>query len=167
MIQLTPSQADAEFYRLVHTLLQARGSREGTERRAHERTPVWAKQRIAPIWGDKLPTRDQFQEVVCLDISVSGFAFLNQKPPDFRFVVADFGIPPHGVYVLAEVVHYRPVLLWDCGAIEPLSENVSRAGLEKQSSDWDQGNNFLRPEPMFQVGCRFIRRIEPTELPSG
>jgi hypothetical protein len=165
MIHLTPSQADAEFYRLVHTLLQARANKEGVERRAHGRTPMWARQRIAPIWGERIPAKEDFEEVICLDLSGSGFGFLHPEPPRYRFLVAEFGLPPHGVYVMAEVIHYRPVLLWSCGAIEPLPEGMSYTKAERRFRDRDPRDELSDPCLMVQIGCRFVRRIDPTELP--
>ncbi|MCS7238381.1 MAG: hypothetical protein NZ899_08930 [Thermoguttaceae bacterium] len=160
-VHLTPSQADAEFYRLVHDLLEARKCPVTFERRSEERIPLWTRYRVAPVLGPTFPRPEGFAEATCLDINRCGFAFLWPTLPDFKEVIAELGTRSEPIYVLAEVIYSQPVYFWECGLVEP-------------SGGSDQGNQISRPtenqgshggpQKLFKVGCRFIRRVERGEL---
>ncbi len=167
MIYLTPAQADAEFYRLVHSLLQSRGNLDGQDRRVHERNQVWSRQRVAPVRGSAFPHPAQFEEVLCVDISKGGLSFLTSKQLRSRHLVVELGVPPHALYVLAQVVFQRPVLYWSCGTLEPLPpEGAFSQGVPDPSEAlWDDDSE--KPEVKVQVGCRFIRKVDPSELNSS
>lgn len=166
MIYLTPSQADAEFYRLVHDLLEARSHHLGPERRAEQRIPVWTKHRIAPLEGPGVPSGDQFEEVICLDIQRSGFSFLRSEPPHFRKLVAEFGTPTEPLYLVAEVVHFRPVLFSEGGFIEPLVDEMAEEAPWLSRGDFPRGlhGGPERRVRMFHIGCRFVGRLAQEEI---
>ncbi len=168
MIHLTPSQADAEFYRLVHDLLETRKAYTGSERRAEPRVAMWTKHRIAPLEGAGITAVSEFEEVICLDIHRGGFSFLREKPPTFRRLVAEFGTPSEPLYVVAEVVYFRPVLCWEGNLVEPPEiRPVQKLTPPSNESSEDTANQFSPPAPgekMFHVGCKFLRRLSRAEL---
>lgn len=158
-IHLTPSQADAEFYRLVHDLLEARKAQMAAERRSEERIPVWIKHRVAPVTGPAFPRPEAFVEAMCLDINRSGFAFLWPSAPDFKEAIAELGTCSEPIYVLAEVIHWQPVYLWECGLVSAAAEGHQVAPAEAAGINSSDG-----PTRLFKIGCRFVRRLEPGEL---
>lgn len=132
------NQYDIDFYNLVHTLkLEASSAEKSTaERRRRNRKPYPAAQRISPIHGseDGVRSPSPFFSVPCCDLNEGGFSFLLPYPPDFRELVVALGQAPEEIIMLAAVAHWRQV--------------VPRRA--------EHGNR-----PMFQVGCRFVRRLVP------
>lgn len=144
---LLPNQHDIELYNLVHELLNQEKSSEGaSERRRRSRRPFAAKHRIAPFRGGEMPGRDQFFTVRCRDLNEGGFAFLLPQRPDFRELVVAFGSGADQIQMLAAVAHCREVLVWASGRVERVPRDWSPAA--------------PAAERMFQVGCRFVRRLE-------
>jgi len=131
-----PSQYDIEFYNLVHTLRAAANSPTGKgERRRRNRKPFSVTQWISPLRGDCDPGKPRsFFSVPCCDLNEGGFSFLLPSPPDFREVVVALGQPPEEILMIAAVAHWRQV---------------------------DERPGKRRTQPMFQVGCRFLRRLRP------
>jgi len=83
-----------------------RGTQIDRRRAARHHYPC--EQKIAPIVGRRLPSRDAFRAVRCHDISPSGFSFLTRKPPGYRKLVAALGIPEAPIHVVAQVIHISP-----------------------------------------------------------
>jgi len=67
-----------------------------------DRRPFVYVQRIAP-YASTLPDRASFREVMCRDISTSGFSFLSKLPPEFKQLVVELGVPPNAMYVIGRV----------------------------------------------------------------
>ncbi len=56
---------------------------------------------------NKLPHRAAFEEVLCHDISASGFSFFARQPPASDILVVAFGTRATYTYLKAHVVHCR------------------------------------------------------------
>jgi len=80
-----------------------------SDRRKRLRRSYPYVQRIAPMYQDRLPRRDQFEEMRCRDISASGFSFLSPTEPDYDYIVVALGVAPLFTYLAAEVRHSTPV----------------------------------------------------------
>lgn len=66
-------------------------------------------QMIAPMFGGRLPSNEEFFEVECSNISTGGMAFFADSPPDFEVLVARLGRPPSVRQLRARVVNVIPV----------------------------------------------------------
>ncbi|MDY0166830.1 MAG: PAS domain-containing protein [Thermoguttaceae bacterium] len=77
---------------------------KGHEMRSSPRRTYQYRQLIAPLTGDRLPSRNHFFEVVCEDISAGGISFYLDTPPDFKRVVVGLGQPPQLSFFIAEIV---------------------------------------------------------------
>ncbi len=62
------------------------------------------RQRIAPMDGEQLPLRSSFEEVLCHDISISGFSFYYPRRPEFTYLTVALGQPPRLKQMKATVV---------------------------------------------------------------
>jgi len=61
-------------------------------------------QRVAPMFGGRVPSRKKLFEVECKDISAGGVAFFLDRPPDFDTLVVALGRPPGESFFTARVV---------------------------------------------------------------
>jgi hypothetical protein len=77
----------------------------GDDRRAALRRGFPHKQFVAPYHGGCLPSRVSFREVMCRDISATGFSFLSSQIPDFEALVVALGVAPNLTYMTARVVN--------------------------------------------------------------
>jgi hypothetical protein len=123
--------ADADFYTLVHQLVEsekslARKGQSVTERRAANRQPFDCTQLLAPFRGDRLPSQAEFRPVVCQDLSAGGFAFLSPDRIDFDELIVALGQVPFRFF-----------------AARVQNESCVRA----------------RGRQAYRVGCRFTGRI--------
>ncbi len=144
------SEIDANFYRLIHQMLDV--SRAGAQdRRCEKRRPFLSAQRVASWDGTRFPDAEQFIPVECRDLTRSGFSFLFPGEPRFATLVVEFGVPPHALYVAAHVVRTVPVVRFPSGQVKPLSSLDVNA--EKVGQNGEQG------VPLYLVGCRFTRRL--------
>ena len=75
---------------------------ESQNQRRSLRRPFACKQRIAP-YASPLPDPSTFREVMCRDISTSGFSFLSTTDPEFTELIIELGVPPNSIYVVARV----------------------------------------------------------------
>jgi hypothetical protein len=148
-----PNQYDIDLYNLVHEMLVQVpvGGRGQPERRRRSRKPFTVVQSIAPVRGQVLPPPDQFHPVRCQDLNEGGFSFLLPRRPDFRDLVVRLGNEPDQIPMLASVAHCREVFVWPSGMIAPVADDPCRGGMQPRRSQ--------RPTRMFQVGCRFVRRL--------
>jgi PAS domain S-box-containing protein len=76
----------------------------GAERRRSFRRAYRYRQAIAPMTDGVVPTRWEFFEVDCWDISLGGIAFFLDRPPDFQTLVVSLGRPPALNHFTAQVV---------------------------------------------------------------
>ncbi len=76
----------------------------GAEKRSSPRRDFRYFQRIAPVVDGHIPDNDEFIKVVCLDISVGGFSFVADQPPDYDELVISLGSPPNDRKVIAKIV---------------------------------------------------------------
>lgn len=101
--------SDANFFALVHHVLeQHRDTRD--EKREHNRFAFSALQFVAPYRDGRLPRREDFQHVVCHDISPAGFSYVSAKPPECEFLIAALGAAPF-LFLSARVAHERPLVV--------------------------------------------------------
>ena len=77
----------------------------GDDRRAAMRRGFPHKQFVAPYHGGCLPSRVSFREVMCRDISATGFSFLSSQIPDFESLVVALGVAPNLTYMTARVIN--------------------------------------------------------------
>ena len=144
------SQVDASFYRLIHELAVSAAEETRQEQSAHPRESFDTIQRIAPGHAHRVPPPSAFREVRCHDLTQSGFSFLLPERPTFDSLVAAFGRPPREIFVAAEVLRCRDVLLYPTGRIEHVVEpGEPRSGTR-------QGETGVC---MVLVSCRFTRRL--------
>ncbi|MEJ5342644.1 MAG: hypothetical protein WHT09_13860 [Thermogutta sp.] len=148
------AQSDAGFYELVNRILMRSDARSLQERRIRPRMEFDTEQRIAP-WVDKSPSEGDFITVRCFDLNKGGIAFFLDEPPPFRKLVVELKCPQKRIYVLAEVAHYAPVLLYPNGDI--VLQEAEDVFEEEDLPDLGQ------PVPKILVGCRFLSRWTPCE----
>jgi len=99
-------------------------------RRLTIRTEFPYFQLIGPIHNGQLPHADEYREVLCRDISPTGFAFIAQVPPDFQEMVVALGAYPSQLYLTAKIIH-----------------------VNRHDEQDEQGEDLLL------VGCEFTSRI--------
>jgi len=145
------SEATANFYNLIHQLVEAAELGETAERRGDRRRSFRSTQRIALQHGPGIPDESEFFDVQCHDLTGSGFSFLLSGPPKFDSLVAAFGPPPHSVYVAARVSHCDEVLVHSSGLVERVGDSRQHTG--------GQGSAGRDATPMVLVGCRFVKRL--------
>lgn len=75
------------------------------ERRRRPRRSYPCRQWIAPMFGERVPSRNDFAEFECNDISSGGFSFWSPGPPQSESVVVALGSPPKLTYLSAQVAH--------------------------------------------------------------
>ena len=145
------SEIDANFYRLIHQMLEVRRDVGVQNRRCEERRQFVAAQRIAAWDGSRFPDPEQFVPVQCHDLTRRGFSFLISPEPRFSDLIVEFGVPPQSFYVAARVVRTVPVIRFPSGEL-------------RQANRFDDpaatiGPNGEQGVPMYLVGCRFTRRL--------
>ena len=139
----------ADFYRSIHHLLRSNPRDKGAERRGQRRNAFRAAQRIAPYDAVHFPPDAAFLGVRCHDLNRAGFSFLLPSWPTFDHLVAEFGKPPSLIHVVAQVVHAEQVAVYPSGRVVRLSPAAIPGTRTSHTG-----------QPMFLVGCRFLRRIE-------
>lgn len=100
---------DVGFFELVHQIRASKESESFRERRRGERRHYRSRQRVAPAELGEIPPPDEFREVDCADLSVSGFSFYAPKPPDYRSLVVGLGDETTTIYLNAVVVRWTEV----------------------------------------------------------
>ena len=145
-------QVDADFYRLIHSMMGPLEDQQEEERRQAERYPFRLIQRIAPRSGSEFPDESRFLEVQCHDLTQGGFSFLLSSRPDFTALVVAFGEPPKLIYVAAEIRHVEEVLVDSSGSVTQVDDLSNYL-------DWFSSEGEAA-KPMFLIGCRFTERLE-------
>jgi len=87
-----------------------RSESRGVEHRAYPRRAYPYKQSIGACRDGHLPSRDDFFEVRCRDISPRGFSYVTDVPPNFFELVVTFGSRPSQLFLQARVVHVSPIV---------------------------------------------------------
>jgi len=77
---------------------------KGPEMRSSPRRTYQYRQVVAPLFGDKLPAKSHFFEVICQDISAGGFSFHLDMRPEFTRVVVGLGQLPRLTFFTADIV---------------------------------------------------------------
>jgi PAS domain S-box-containing protein len=75
----------------------------GKDLRTSPRRSYQYRQRIAPMYTVSIPTRHDFFEVDCKDISAGGVSFYFDQSPDFNALVVGLGRAPDLAYFTARV----------------------------------------------------------------
>lgn len=99
---------NAEFFEMVHRLLQEEEDRRPQDRRTDKRRPYRCKQLVAAYDRERLPTPSDFKLVACEDISERGLAFFERHEPSYSHIVVALGVVPF-TFLTAEVMHHKPV----------------------------------------------------------
>jgi hypothetical protein len=102
----TREHADANFFALVHHVLEATRKEDEPERRETRRRKFSCLQFIAPYTDGRLPSESDFERVVCLDLSPTGFSFLIKRLPECQHLVAALR-GNSMIYVTAEVIRQQ------------------------------------------------------------
>lgn len=76
----------------------------GMDLRSSPRRNFQYRQKVAPVRGKELPTRKDFFEVECHDISAGGISFFLSEQPDFSNLIVALGVPPFESFFAARVV---------------------------------------------------------------
>jgi hypothetical protein len=102
---------DAGFFSLVHHVLHAHRSSQSDpdERQRHRYSCL---QLVAPFINGRLPAISEFKQVLCHDLSLSGFSYLADSPPDCDMVIVALGKDPF-ILMAARVVHHSATVI-DC-----------------------------------------------------
>jgi hypothetical protein len=101
---------DATFFALVHSVLEAEGKRELTERRNGRRHAYRCLQRVAPMCDGELREPAEFRPVRCVDLSPHGFSYLSSELPSSRQVVVILEAE-QSIWLTAEVVRHEPLTI--------------------------------------------------------
>ncbi len=145
------NKVDANFYNLIHQLVDSEQSDGAAERRDQRRRPFMTDQRIAICQGREVPDESEFVKVRCHDLTRQGFSFFMPNRPDFDVLVAAFGSPPGMIYLAAEVAQCCDVLVYSSGVVQRMDDpatDVACKDLHGQTAT-----------PMVLVGCRFTHRL--------
>ncbi len=104
-----PGMTDAGFFSLVHHVLHAHRSSEShpDERQRHRYSCL---QLVAPFIGGHLPAISEFKQVLCHDLSLSGFSYLSDVAPNCEQVIVALGKSPF-ILMAARVVHHSPTVI--------------------------------------------------------
>ncbi len=145
------SEIDANFYRLIHQMLETPRDDKGFERRSEKRHAYRTAQRIARWDGSKFPDENQFVPIQCRDLTRSGFSFLTPTEPRFSTIVAEFGVAPDVFYVAAQILRSVPVMCYPSGLVAQMTDRGGVAALTGPPGE--------KGKAMFIVGCRFTRRL--------
>jgi hypothetical protein len=145
------SEIDANFYRLIHQMLGTQRHEDRFDRRSEKRHAFTTAQRVARWDGSRFPEADQFVPIQCRDLTRGGFSFLAASEPRFSTLVVEFGIPPHVLYIAAQIVRSVPVIYFPSGEVRRRSGPGGPSAMA--GPDGEPG------APMFLVGCRFTRRL--------
>jgi PAS domain S-box-containing protein len=86
--------------------------KSGEELRTSPRQVFNYRQLIAPMYNRRFPSREQFFEVECKDISAGGIAFRLPERPDFDTLVVLLGKPPTESHFVAKVVRVAEEEHW-------------------------------------------------------
>jgi hypothetical protein len=78
------------------------------ERRGAKRFSFPVVQMMAHYDRNGLPSRDQFQQVRCQDISSSGISFLWPRVPEFEYIVINLETSGPPIHLTARVTSVRP-----------------------------------------------------------
>jgi len=76
----------------------------GPEARTSVRRSFHYKQLIAPMYGSVIPSRKEFFQVRCENISAGGFAFYIEREPDFEHLIVALGQGTALTYFSARIV---------------------------------------------------------------
>ena len=79
--------ADANFFSLVHHILEATRHQEDDDRRTEHRQRYAALQYMAPYRDGRLPVEAKFEQILCRDLSPSGFSYLAEEFPACEHLV--------------------------------------------------------------------------------
>ena len=96
--------SDANFFSLVHNVLENARPLTGSDRREGDRHEFACEQYIAPYVGGVLPKQTDFRLVRCQDLSPNGFSFLTAELPECEYLVVALGTCPY-IFMSAHVVH--------------------------------------------------------------
>jgi hypothetical protein len=104
-----PGLTDAGFFALVHHVLHAHRSSESDpdERQRHRYSCL---QLVAPYVNGRLPAINEFKQVLCHDLSLSGFSYLSDAAPDCEQVIVALGKAPF-ILMAARVVHHSTTVI--------------------------------------------------------
>ncbi len=100
---------DVGLFEMISSLIQEQHAASRPNRRDNERHSFPCVQLLAPFDGEHLPGPEQLRQVLCNDLSPSGFSFFAFEKPETSQVIAALGqIPPE--FFVAEIVHVRPTM---------------------------------------------------------
>ena len=109
-----PHVHDASFYELVHKVLSAQEAQEREdaaerERRIRNRQSFSTVQSVAPLVDGRLPKIAELREVLCHDLSTSGFSFYTAQPPRAEHLLVRLAGVAKATYLTAQVMHCRQI----------------------------------------------------------
>ena len=103
-------KSDANFFALVHHVLESTRSDAPRDQRICNRHPFTCDQYVAPFRDGRMPSSQDFDRVQFQDLSPSGFSFYSPHEFDCEYLVAALGVAPY-LYVSAAIVHTWPELV--------------------------------------------------------
>lgn len=157
------SEIDANFYRLIHQMLETPRDDRGPGGRSAARRARSTAQRIARWDGARFPDASQFVPIQFRDLTRSGFSFLASSEPRFSTFVVEFGVPPHVLYLGAQIVRSIPVIYHPSGELTRAPDEEAEGG---RGGEGERGRESAagsscgeQGKRMYLVGCRFTRRL--------
>jgi hypothetical protein len=150
------AEIDAQFYELIHRLVNTDPAEDQPDRRGYAREQFSSIHKVAPYDGAKLPQPADFIDIRCHDLARGGFSYLTPIRPSSTNLIAAFGIPPEITCMEARVVRAADVL------------QFPSSGLLEQVGNPDEPIQYRGPNgeigvPLVLVSCRFVRRLRDTE----
>jgi len=95
---------DANFFALVHHVLESQRNETLREQREKSRQPYSCLQYAAVYRNGVLPSRNEFFPILCSDLSSGGVSFLTNQTLIDQFLVLALGVNPQ-MFLSAEIVN--------------------------------------------------------------
>lgn len=105
---MSSTDFDVALFQTITSLINEQRESTQNDRRDGNRHPYRCVQLIAPYDGEQLPDQQSFRQVLCHDLSPSGFSFFSYRTPETRQLIVALGKIPVIKFFIAEVKRVNP-----------------------------------------------------------